>query len=218
MFEYLNGSDENLRKGAKKTLAYLTGNFARMGCPDPALKLKVPIEAFDAALTAAQDTSTGQEATALKNDTKTTMIDALREYANQNLVYNPKVTHEDKIALGLRIPKTPATINPPNVVPIVVAILLVIRQVTFRYYKQPGDKRMGKPDGAAKFVIYHAILDHEPTSIAELIHKTTVSKGAAVLNFNEEDRGKKLYYVVCWAIERDDLEGPKSEIKFVIIP
>jgi hypothetical protein len=123
------------------------------------------------------------------------------------------------IALGMHRNKPRTPIVPPNLIPIVVVILALLRQVTFKYYAQPGPKqRMGKPQGVAKFVVYYLISDTPPKNFSELVHKAEVSSGPLVLNFRDEDRGKKLYYVVCWAIEHDGLEGPKSQIEFVIIP
>jgi hypothetical protein len=217
MFEYFKGPQENLRKGALKTLAYLTVNWTRLGVPDPALTLKGPIEAFDTALTAAQDTNTGEEATAHKNRMKKAMVDALRDYANRYLIHNPLVMDEDRIPLGLHIDKQPSKIEPLDEIPFVI-VELERGRFKVKYYSQKGTGRMGKPDKAAKLVLYHAILDHEPASLDELVHKITSSKPPLIMTFNEEDRGKKLYFVVCWAIERDDLEGPKSAIMMVIIP
>jgi hypothetical protein len=80
-------------------------------------------------------------------------------------------------------------------------VLAVIRQITFKFYKdaaQTKHKRPGKPLNADAFVLYWAILDHEPMSIAELINRASHTWSPLTLTFSEADCGKRLYYVACW--------------------
>jgi hypothetical protein len=67
-------------------------------------------------------------------------------------------------------------------------------------------------------VIRWGIFDREPTDISELVNIETITKSPFTLKFKESDRGKRLYFVVCWQIERGRIEGPMTDIMFVIIP
>jgi hypothetical protein len=219
MFEFLSLAAVLLLQGCNRAYDYLRGCFTRLGVPDPATDLKVPKEEFDAALTATQDPNHTPADTREKNRAQKAVIKAYRKYANENLVHNPRLTDMDILELQLHERKPSAPIIPPNLIPIVVVVLSLLRQVTFKYYAQPGPKqRMGKPKGVAKFVAYYLISDTPPKDVSELVNRAEVSDGPLVLNFREADRGKRLYYVVCWAIAHNGLEGPKSQIEFVIIP
>jgi hypothetical protein len=218
MLEFLKGSDEKLRQGCNKDYDYLRGAYTRLGIPDPAIDLKEPKEAFDAALTAAQAPNHTKADTLHKRRTKKVVKDAYRKYANENLVHNPKLTDNDIVELQLHVDKTPAQKPVPITIPIIVAIVAVFRQVTFRCYTKPSGKRVGKDPDADAFVVYWALLDHEPTSLAELINRSSTTGYSITLDFAEADRGKTLYYVGCWQIDRDRLEGPKTLVAKVIVP
>jgi hypothetical protein len=80
-------------------------------------------------------------------------------------------------------------------------VLAVIRLITFKFYKDTATvkrKHPGKPLNADAFVLYWAILDHEPMSIVELINRASRTSSPLTLTFSETDRGKRLYYVACW--------------------
>jgi hypothetical protein len=63
-----------------------------------------------------------------------------------------------------------------------------------------------------------AILDHPPTGINELINSAFDTKSPLILEFNEEDRGKRVYMVGRWEIEREGIKGDFGEIVPAIIP
>jgi hypothetical protein len=77
---------------------------------------------------------------------------------------------------------------------------------------------MGKPRKIGAFVFRWVISDIEPTSIKYLVNVETITKSPFTLTFNDSDRGKKIWYVACWQINRGRIEGPMTAIAFVVIP
>jgi hypothetical protein len=218
MFDFMYISAEMLLRGAKRSYEFLDVNHERLGLPDPALTLKAPLDEFDSAFEAAEDKETGVSATVRKNIAEEAVIDAFRDYGNRNLAHNPNVTAEDKSRAGWHDRRTDyKAVSKPDTVPIVTAKTLIEREVTFCFWAQNG-KRQGKPKNIGACVIRWVISDHMPTSIDELIHVEAITKSPFTLRFKESDRGKRLYFVACWQIERGRLEGPMTAIRFVIIP
>jgi hypothetical protein len=83
-------------------------------------------------------------------------------------------------------PRSPK--KPPDVVPIFVVITTFVRQLRFKYFALPGAKKMGKPEGASKFVVYYLVSKEKPT-VDQLVHKATASEGELVIEFKDEERG-----------------------------
>jgi hypothetical protein len=218
-FNFVDAAEGVYHPEVNGTYNFLRVAFTRLGVPDPATVLKAPLDDYNTKHEAAASPNRTKTAPAERNAARKTLTDAFMDYGRKHLFFNPNVTLEDRKMLRFREPKTPAPIIPPDMIPIVVVVLSLLRQVKFKYYVLPGEhQRMGKPKGVAKFVAYYLISDTPPKDVSELVNKAEVSDGPLVLNFREADRGKKLYYVVCWAIAHNGLEGPKSQIEFVIIP
>jgi hypothetical protein len=218
MFDFMYISAEMLLSGAKRSYAFLEANYGRLGLPNPALTLRAPLEEFDSAFKAAEDKETGVTATVRKNIAEEAVIDAFRNYGNRNLAHNPDVTAEDKSQAGWHDRSTDyKAVSKPDTLPIIIAKTLIEREVMFCFWALNA-KRQGKPKKVGACVIRWAILDHMPTDISELIHVEAATKSPFTLKFDEADRGKRLYFVACWQIERGRIEGPMTAIKMVIIP
>jgi hypothetical protein len=163
MFNYFDKTDEALRQGAKNTYAHAKGNFTRLGIPDPEPTLKAPVDNYDAALTKAKNTDRTKSDVLLKKQTKTTLMDTLRPYGEEYIFHNHNLTAADIIAFDLHQNKPRTPIKPPDTVPVIVVITSFVRQLRFKYFKMPGDKKMGKPDGASKFVVYYLVSNNLST-------------------------------------------------------
>jgi hypothetical protein len=220
-FNFFHGSEDNFYAGSNNGYNLVQGNFTRWGSPDPETVLKALQDDYNAKYVAAKSPDRKTSASAVRKAARKALTDAWKDYGERYLFHNPNVTLEDKIAMGIHIPKEPVQKPVPTTIPVIVVILTVLRQVAFKYFKdasQTKNKHPGKPENVDAFVVYWAILDREPTSIAELINRDFATRGPLTLNFSEEDRGKRLYYVACWEINRDRLKGPMTEIRMVIIP
>jgi hypothetical protein len=219
MFIYFKLAELLMLDWAQRTYAYLRGNFTRLEVPDPALTLKVPIEAFAAALAKARDPDTGKVSTLLKNEAKETMIDALRTYANRYLIHNPNVTDADRLELGLYIDKTTGTSEKPlDTAPVITVNTATAMEVWF-YYMAAGAKKPAKPSNAYAFVLRYGFFadGQEPKDISELTHVETSLDPPKKVKADEKHRGMKLYYSGSWQISKDGHEGPRTPMTYVFV-
>jgi hypothetical protein len=155
--------------------------------------------------------------TEAKKDAKTAALGAIRPFVNQYLRY-PPVTDEDRTAMGIPNRKTG---HSPVPVPVTSPQLLIdtgTRRRIIVYYRDETSTRRGKPKGVHGIEIRWAILDHPPTSEAELIHSSFDTNPPLTLEFDEADRGKHIYLMGLWEIEREGEKGPPGAIEEAIIP
>jgi hypothetical protein len=204
-------------QSAKRSYGFLKANFTRLGIPDPALTLRAPMDEFEDALNAAEDKNTGEAATIRKDAAEAAFDKAFRNFGNEYLEYNHLVTDEDKSAADWHRPKDPEPMPRPDDEPEIEFILTNKREVGVKF-RRKGAKRHGKPMGIGALVFRWGLFDREPTDISELVNVETITKSPFTLTFKESDRGKRLYFVACWQINRGRIEGPMTEIRFVIIP
>jgi hypothetical protein len=155
--------------------------------------------------------------TAEKNRVRKSSEAALREFINRFLRYEP-VTNEDRDNMAIHNKKDGHT---PVAVPTTSPQLTVdtsTRRRLIIYYKDEKSGRRGKPAGVHGIEIRWAILDHPPTSIKELINSAFDTNSPLILEFDEQDRGKRVYMAGCWEIAREGEKGPFSAIVEAIIP
>jgi hypothetical protein len=155
--------------------------------------------------------------TEAKNHAKDAAVAALRPFVNQYLRY-PPVTDEDRTAMG--IPNRKSSHSPVQV-PVTSPRLRVdtgTRRRIIVYYQDETSTRRGKPKGVHGIEIRWAILDHYPVSDKELIHSSFDTNPPLTLEFDEADRGKHIYLVGLWEIEREGEKGPPGAIEEAIIP
>jgi hypothetical protein len=217
MWNWFNLASAKKLEGAKRSYTNLRGNYTRLGIPDPETDLKAPLDEFEAALVAADDKNTGEAATRRKDEAEDAFDKAWRNYGNEHLEYNHLVSDVDKDMLDWHVPKDREPIHEPEDEPVITTILNKKREVGFEF-RRKGAKRQGKPKKIGACVIRWVMSDTMPTDISQLVNIETITKSPFTLKFNEADRGKKIWYVACWQIERGRLEGPMTAIEFVVIP
>jgi hypothetical protein len=86
------------------------------------------------------------------------------------------------------------------------------------YYRDETSTRRGKPKGVHGIEVRWAILDHYPVSEKELIHSSFDTNPPLTLEFDEADRGKHIYLMGLWEIEREGEKGPPGAIEEAVIP
>jgi hypothetical protein len=74
-----------------------------------------------------------------------------------------------------------------------------------------------KPEGQHGVEVRWAILDEPPTTVEELIHSSFITHSPLILTFDENQRGKKVYFCLRWENTRGE-KGPWSDIFNAIIP
>jgi hypothetical protein len=115
------------------------------------------------------------------------------------------------------------------------------RQIVI-HYRDQGSARRGKPEGVHGIEVRWAaqnaahfelgsfakqnsqdesrlrLSSQPPVSIKELDNSAFDTKSPLILEFGEEDRGKRVYMTGRWEIEREGVKGDFGEIVSSIVP
>jgi hypothetical protein len=172
---------------------------------------------FEMAGEPATRTSVAVEA---KNSARKLLEVAVRVDVKAYLTYNPHVTDEDRIAMGLPIHKTTRTRVPmPEEKPDFSIKSAVGSRLEVHYHAHDDEKGKtnAKPYGVRGVEIVWAILDAPPASYADLVHSTFDTHSPYTFQFDLSDAGKRIYICLRWENTRAE-KGPWSEIQNAIIP
>ncbi|MDR1122308.1 MAG: hypothetical protein LBM08_15540 [Dysgonamonadaceae bacterium] len=131
---------------------------------------------------------------------------------------NPVITNDQRIALGLHIhDKRPTSLPMPTKRPLISARVVDVRRVAIDFQDQDSPKSKAKPYGVIGGVIRFAVLDTPPADPDVLSRSVLATRTPHVFEFTEEERGRTVYFVICWENEKGQ-QGPWSEIISAIIP
>jgi hypothetical protein len=142
----------------------------------------------------------------------------IRPFVGQWLMWK-QVTDMEREDMGLhnKQPRRPA-IPAPATVPEIEPRAGVPRQVVISY-RDKGSSHRGKPDDVHGIEVRWAELDHPPVDIeTELTNSAFDTKSPLTLNFQEHERGRRIYLSGRWEIEREGVKGMFGDIETVIIP
>jgi hypothetical protein len=154
--------------------------------------------------------------TEAKNDAKKAAKKAARLFVNQYLRFLP-VTDEDRTAMNIPNHDThPSPVPRPGDIPEVEAQTPKPRILRF-LFRRRGMKRWGKPADVHGMELVWVISDTPPTKLEQLVHSAFATKSPLELSFDEDQRGKRLYYAVRWETGTVK-KGDFSEIFSAIIP
>jgi hypothetical protein len=73
----------------------------------------------------------------------------------------------------------------------------IIRRLAINF-RDKNSKTNGKPPGMHGIEARWSILDTPPATIEELLHSGFDTRTPFVLNFEENQRGKTVYFCLCW--------------------
>jgi hypothetical protein len=155
--------------------------------------------------------------TEAKNDAKkAAKKTVIRPFVNQYLRFLP-VTNEDRTAMGIPNKDThPTPVPAPQDIPEVEAQTPKPRMLRFRF-RRVNMKRWGKPAGVHGLELVWLIADKPPVLVKDLVHSAFATKNPLELTFEENQRGKRLYYAVRWETGTVK-KGDFSDIFSAIIP
>ena len=132
---------------------------------------------------------------------------------------SPLVTDDDLQRMGL--PKRHAGGNTPSPVagkaPDFDVDTSVIGHVGIDFYEKEAGHRKAKPAGQHCVEIAWIVSDTPPTRWDELIHSAVDTRSPYTFQFENDQRGKTLYFALRWENTRGE-KGPWSEIQSAIIP
>jgi hypothetical protein len=142
----------------------------------------------------------------------------LRKFIKSYLAYNPAVTDNDRKELGLPVHKhsrTPAPVA--TTYPDFDIDSSTIRRLAIHFYDQGSKKSKAKPEGQHGAEIRWVISDVPVVDVSELTQSSFDTHTPFTLEFAGHERGKTVYFCLCWENTRGE-KGPWSEIQSAVIP
>jgi hypothetical protein len=133
---------------------------------------------------------------------------------------NPMVEPGDFVNMGLpvRSDGTRTAAPVPDSHPSVRVELPVLCRIVVHFFSREHlHHPRAKPAGVHGCELRWAILDAAPVNLAELRYSSFATRSPFTLDFQSTDRGKTLYFALCWENTRGK-KGPFSSIQNVIIP
>jgi len=158
-----------------------------------------------------------KDITTQKNRVRKAAETAIRAFVNRFLRY-PPVTDQDRDLMGLHNRDTVRTMrHGVSEMAESEAKLRNIRELLLHFWIKGQRGRRAKPDGYKGAVIAWDILDAPPERPEDLRRRALATRTPYVLEFDESERGKTVYYSVAWQNDRAEI-GPWSEIKKAFVP
>jgi hypothetical protein len=218
--DYLPKNDRTFLTWITTFLNYLTTSLTRFGFPQTEVtKLTTQKQSFETKLNAAENPATRTKLTIeLKNEARKELETTVRVDVKGYITYNPAVNDGDRTSMGLPIHKTthtPAAIA--TTYPDYDIDSSVIRRLKINFFDQGKKKSKAKPAGQRGAIIRWVISDVPIVNVADLIHSAFDSHTPFTLEFEGDERGKTVYFCLCWENTRGE-RGPWSEILSAVIP
>ena len=147
-----------------------------------------------------------------KNTAGDDYIKTIRDFTQQWLARNPKVTDADRVRMGVTVrSNSHAATPPPDSAPIGTIDFSVRLQHTLSFYDQASAHSNAKPEGVSGCEIYLKIDGEAPVSVDEMHFQGTCSASPFVVKFDATKAGKTAYYWLRW-VNRKGETGPWSTI------
>jgi hypothetical protein len=180
------------------------------------LALQDQVEVFRNAYTICQSDQRTKQAVQLKNDAKKTLHTTERGMVNR-LQVHPRITDAYRDTFRIPIHDTnPTPVPPPSSVPEAEAKTPHPMVVEIHFRDEDRAKR-GKPAGVHGAKIAYGLLDAPPASVNDLNRSAFDSHTPFTLSFQENERGRALYFALRWENAKGE-GGPWSLIQKAIVP
>ncbi|MDR0644366.1 MAG: hypothetical protein LBG05_05545 [Treponema sp.] len=216
--DYIPSSDRVFLTWVRNLIAYVIPRFAAWNIPSPQTVLSPLLTAFETAFEACQNPNRGKLDTQKKNGARKSLEKELRVYNKAYLLYNPLVSDEDRVAMGLPVY---SSVRHPIQAPTTCPQLLPdtgTRRIIKVYYKDEESPHRGKPAGVKGIEVKWAKLASAPRDISELTNSAFDTNPPLDLTFEEHERGEKVFMCGRWEIQREGEKGPWGDIEEAIVP
>jgi hypothetical protein len=218
MADYIPAKDADFIEWVENFSGLCALNKTAWGLPD------ADVTAFQAVVAEYKgiyETATGPNATKAdilnKNEKKAALKERVRDFKRRNIDPNRAVTDPDRERLRLPIRDTkPTPVPPPSTVPEFEFTYPGARRIDL-HFRDFGSEHRAKPKGAAGAMIAYEVRDTPPTNQSQLLHSLFTGRTPYHFEFQEEERGKTVYFCLCWQNGKGQ-RGPWSEIQSAIIP
>jgi hypothetical protein len=152
-----------------------------------------------------------------KNEKKALLIKREEVFVRNNLQNNDLMTDNGREQLRIPIHDLKPTPTPkPEGVPEVEVSTPLPRTLRFRF-RAENAKRWGKPAYVHGIEVLWVIAGTPPVHIKELTHSEFATKNPLDLSFDEDQRGKRVYFAARWE-SGTVKKGPESDIFSAVIP
>jgi hypothetical protein len=141
----------------------------------------------------------------------------LEVFIRNNLQNNDRMTDQGRAALQIPIHDTTPTPHPaPDTIPEVEVQTPAPRTLRIRF-RAENAKRWSKPPHVHGLECLWVITDTAPAKIGELLHSSFATRSPLEMTFDEDQRGKRLWFAVRW--ENGTVQkGKWSDIFSAVIP
>jgi hypothetical protein len=155
--------------------------------------------------------------TLAKNEAKAALIKKEEVFVRNHLQNNDRMTDPIRAELGIPVYDTkPTPLPAPESVPEAEVLTPHPRTVRIRF-RGENAPRWGKPAGVHGIECLWAVAEAPVIRIADLSHSSFATRNPLDLVFEEDQRGKRVYFAVRWE-SGTVKKGPWSEIQSAVIP
>jgi hypothetical protein len=195
---YIPARDEKFLDWAKNLVDYASAHAAAMNLESKRLKtLRSQVKTYSAAYSAAVSPTHNRVDIRVKNEAKAVLRKALSSFVRQYLAFNDKVTIKDRGAMAIPIYGGRSGPKPDPATLVESSVKVGLRQLVISFRDQ-GSNRRAKPAGCDAAEIRWAVLDKPPESETALYNTEISTRTPCILNFNETDRKKTVYFCLRW--------------------
>ena len=179
--------------------------------------LAAKVAAYETIYEAATGENGTRALTLEKNEKRDELKAEVRNIKNKHIDYNEAVSDPDRERLGLPIPDRNPTPKPrPAGRPLLEVMPSNNRQHTVSALNQATGKKI-RPDDAHGVRYAWEIRDDAPANAGDLRHSVFRVKTTEVFDYDEAERGKKVFYAACYENAKGEA-GPWSDIIEAVIP
>ena len=166
--------------------------------------------------TAENPSSRTKTAVAMKTQARKKFESTLRATIKAHVTYNPAVSDESRIDMGLPVHKTTRTaVAVPTSFP-EYTVETALRQVTIHFRDAVAGNK-AKPTGVSGALIRWDMLDAPPEKAVDLLNSILDTASPHTLTFTENQRGSRVYFALAWQNTKGEV-GPWGEIGMAIVP
>jgi hypothetical protein len=217
--DYIPRQDGRFLEWVKFLFAYVIAHAEAWGLnPASWAAITTSTTEFETAYHKSQEPNRGKADVKAKNTIRDKLKKLVRQYVKEFLEYNSRITDEDRERMGLPVHKT--THTPSEVAqdaPDSDVDSSVPGRLTIHFFEKGSNHKKSKPPGQHGARIAWMISDVEPAKWSDLIHSTTDTNSPHTLEFEKDQRGKTVFYALCWENTRG-MTGPWSVMQNAIIP
>ena len=218
MSNFIPRPDTQFNEWQKNLIARMGRGASIWGIPAETMsEIENEQATFQSRYAAAESPSTRtRAAVVMKDEARKSFESLLRVTLKAYVTYNPAVTPEDRVNMGLPIHKTTRTsVGVPATYP-EYTVETALRQIII-HFRDAGKDHRAKPAGVGGALIRWDILETPPTKAIELLNSVLDTASPYTLKFTENQRGSRVYFAIAWQNTKGEI-GPWSEIGMAIVP